>query len=108
MDGVKTRPTKLGDLHLALFIERNAAQFAVFFGEVDGNDNDVVLGKALGGEARGQEAHVSKGARNRGWPFSIADANDLRQADLLSRFQFGKQFGQLGAHWPSSRWQRRI
>src|SRR5262249_40152016 len=92
------RPCSGDDLDPGVLVEGEAAQLAVVPGEVDAEDDDVVLGDAVGGQPGGQEVDRPEGALGAGVPARVADAHGLRDADAPARRQALEQGGQLGPH----------
>src|SRR5439155_18758692 len=66
-------------------------------GEVDGDDDDVVLGDAVGGQAGGEVVDAAEDALDGVLPFGgTADAHVLRDADALPRLEAVEEADQLG------------
>ena len=65
-------------------IEGDAAQFAVIFGELDGDDDNVVLRNAVGCQPGGQELEVAIDSLHLRRPLLAADTNRLRDANALA------------------------
>src|SRR5262245_58043955 len=93
-----------------ILIQRDAAEFAVVFCEMNGGHDDVVVRDAVGAEAGDQIVDLAKDAFNGGGPFAVADADALRNLDALTGLQAcerllnggiefaGRQQDFLGAH----------
>ena len=82
-----------------LFIERDAAEFAIVFREVNGRHDDIVLGHSVRGQPRDQVIDGAEGAGGRRMPRLIANADGLGDPDALSGPQSRQERRQLGIHW---------
>src|SRR5207249_2143840 len=86
-------------LNLTVLVEGDAGQFAVVLGEVDGDDDDVVLRHAVGGQAGDEEVDDAKRALDDGGPgLARVDAHRLGDPDARAGLELAQERRQGGAH----------
>src|SRR5262249_27078290 len=85
--GRPTPPTRSSSNHLRVFVKRDAAEFAVVLGEMNGGHDDVVVGDAVGAEAGDQIVDLAEDTFDGGGPLAVADADALRDLDALAGLQ---------------------